>query len=153
MTHRQIDRHLRGERPRDYRLHQCLGNNALGTAFTADFDVEAKRLRRAAEAGLCHLIKSKRCRSHTTSRMGTRLPRVRARRSRRLGDQALAGEIRPEPLALVNMVVPPAIAAPCTAAISGLSKSINAFMRRAWGDSPGPGGFFRKSSTSLVAFD
>jgi hypothetical protein len=92
MTHRQIDRHLRGERPRDYRLHQCLGNNALGTALTADFDVEAKRLRRAAEAGLRHLIKSKRCRSHTTSRMGTRLPRVRARRSRRLGDQALAGE-------------------------------------------------------------
>jgi hypothetical protein len=65
MTHRQIDRHLRGERPRDCRLHRCLGNNALRNAFTADFDVEAKRSRRAAEAGLGHLIKSKRCRSHT----------------------------------------------------------------------------------------
>src|SRR3954454_18399974 len=49
------------------------------------------------------------------------------------------------------MVVPPPIAAPCTAAISGLSKSISAFISRACGESPGPGGFFRKSSTSFPA--
>jgi hypothetical protein len=36
-----------------------------GTASTADFDIEAKRLRRAAEAGLRYRVKSKPCRSHT----------------------------------------------------------------------------------------
>src|SRR6476620_827986 len=51
----------------------------------------------------------------------------------------------------VSMVVPPPIAAPRTAATNGLSKSTNAFMRPACGDSPGPGGFFRKSSISLPA--
>src|SRR6266849_1538727 len=51
----------------------------------------------------------------------------------------------------VSMVVPPPTAAPCTAAISGLSKSVRAFISRACGDSPGPGGFFRTSSTSLPA--
>src|SRR5258708_21393711 len=49
------------------------------------------------------------------------------------------------------MVVPPPMAAPCTAATSGLSKSTSAFSSRACGDSPGPGGFFRKSSISLPA--
>src|ERR1700760_1894066 len=49
------------------------------------------------------------------------------------------------------MVAPPPTAAPCTAAISGLSKLISAFIRRACGLSPCPGGFFRKSSTSLPA--
>src|SRR5882724_864986 len=51
----------------------------------------------------------------------------------------------------VSMVVPPPMAAPWTAATNGLSKSINAFMRRPWGDSPEPGGFLRKSSISLPA--
>src|SRR5712671_3133028 len=51
----------------------------------------------------------------------------------------------------VSMVVPPPIAAPWTAATSGLSKLTNAFMRPACGDSPGPGGFLRKSSISLPA--
>src|SRR6267154_812985 len=51
----------------------------------------------------------------------------------------------------VNMVVPPPMAAPWTAATSGLSKSTNAFIRPACGDSPGPGGFLRKSSISLPA--
>src|SRR6267154_3439861 len=49
------------------------------------------------------------------------------------------------------MVVPPPTAAPFTAAIRGLLKSISAFIRRACGDSPGPGGFFRKSPTSFPA--
>src|SRR4029077_12642680 len=49
------------------------------------------------------------------------------------------------------MVVPPPIAAPWTAATNGLSKLTNAFIRRDCGDSPGPGGFFRKSSISLPA--
>ena len=53
----------------------------------------------------------------------------------------------------VSMVVPPPMAAPCTAATSGLSKSSSAFISRACGDSPGPGGFFRKSSTSLPALN
>src|SRR5258707_4375938 len=51
----------------------------------------------------------------------------------------------------VNMVVPPPIAAPWTATTTGLSKLTNAFMRPACGDSPGPGGFLRKSSISLPA--
>src|SRR6266849_5315656 len=51
----------------------------------------------------------------------------------------------------VSMVVPPPIAAPWTATTNGLSKLTNAFMRPACGDSPGPGGFFRKSSISLPA--
>src|ERR1700757_1239929 len=51
----------------------------------------------------------------------------------------------------VSMVVPPPIAAPWTAATNGLSKLTNAFMRLACGDSPGPGGFLRKSSRSLPA--
>src|SRR3954466_7104274 len=49
------------------------------------------------------------------------------------------------------MVVPPPMAAPCTAAMSGFSKSISAAISWACGDSPGPGGFFRKSSTSFPA--
>src|SRR5258708_1835546 len=49
------------------------------------------------------------------------------------------------------MVVPPPIAEPWTAATSGLSKLTNAFIKRDWGVSPGPGGFFRKSITSLPA--
>src|SRR6266481_9594893 len=51
----------------------------------------------------------------------------------------------------VSMVVPPPMAAPWTAATNGLSKLTNAFMRLACGDSPGPGGFLRKSSISLPA--
>src|SRR5712675_1783661 len=51
----------------------------------------------------------------------------------------------------VSMVVPPPMAAPWTAATNGLSKLTNAFMRPACGDSPGPGGFLRKSSISLPA--
>src|ERR1700752_3382484 len=51
----------------------------------------------------------------------------------------------------VSMVVPPPIAAPWTAATIGLSKLTNAFIRPACGDSPGPGGFLRKSSMSLPA--
>src|SRR6266436_1383893 len=51
----------------------------------------------------------------------------------------------------VNMVVPPPMAAPWTATTIGLSKLTNAFMRPACGDSPGPGGFLRKSSISLPA--
>src|SRR5216683_5669928 len=43
------------------------------------------------------------------------------------------------------------MAAPWTATTIGLSKSTSAFISRAWGDSPGPGGFFRKSSISLPA--
>src|SRR6202035_3543275 len=35
--------------------------------------------------------------------------------------------------------VPPPMAAPCTAATTGLSKSINAVVSRACGESPGPG--------------
>src|ERR1700722_3733211 len=49
------------------------------------------------------------------------------------------------------MVVPPPIAAPCTAATSGLSKSTNAFISRACGDSLAAGGFFKKSWMSLPA--
>src|SRR5216684_597258 len=51
----------------------------------------------------------------------------------------------------VSMVVPPPIAAPWTATTNGLSKLMNAFIRPACGDSPGPGGFLRKSSISLPA--
>src|SRR6266849_5116315 len=51
----------------------------------------------------------------------------------------------------VSMVVPPPMAAPWTAATTGLSKLTNAFMSAACGDSPGPGGFLRKSSISLPA--
>src|SRR6266849_8357309 len=51
----------------------------------------------------------------------------------------------------VGMVVPPPIAAPWTATTIGLSKLMNAFIRPACGDSPGPGGFLRKSSISLPA--
>src|ERR1700682_1569827 len=51
----------------------------------------------------------------------------------------------------VSMVVPPPMAAPWTATTTGLSKLTNAFMRPACGDSPGPGGFLRKSSISLPA--
>src|SRR3954466_16015249 len=51
----------------------------------------------------------------------------------------------------ISMVVPPPMAAPCTAATTGLSKSISAFISRACGESPGPGGLFRKSCTSLPA--
>src|SRR5258705_11217123 len=51
----------------------------------------------------------------------------------------------------VSMVVPPPIAAPWTATTNGLSKLTNAFMRPGCGDSPGPGGFLRKSSISLPA--
>src|SRR5438034_2296369 len=49
------------------------------------------------------------------------------------------------------MVVPPPIAEPWTAATSGLSKLTTAFIKRAWGVSPDPGGLFRKSTTSLPA--
>ncbi len=49
------------------------------------------------------------------------------------------------------MVVPPPMAAPCTAATSGLSKSSSAAISRACAESPGPGGFLRKSSMSLPA--
>src|SRR6202051_1561145 len=51
----------------------------------------------------------------------------------------------------VSIVVPPPMAAPWTAATTGLSKLTNALMRLACGDSPGPGGFLRKSSISLPA--
>src|SRR6202522_1492826 len=51
----------------------------------------------------------------------------------------------------VSMVVPPPMAAPWTAATIGLSKSTNAFINRACGESPAPGGLFRKSSISLPA--
>src|SRR6267378_3996047 len=51
----------------------------------------------------------------------------------------------------VSMVVPPPIAAPWTAATSGLSRLTSASISRACGDSPGPGGFLRKSSISLPA--
>src|SRR5437588_5228028 len=51
------------------------------------------------------------------------------------------------------MVVPPPIAAPCTAATIGLSKLISASIKRACGLSPAPGGFFRKSWMSLPALN
>src|SRR5450631_482166 len=51
----------------------------------------------------------------------------------------------------VSMVVPPPIAAPWTATTIGLSKLTSAAISSACGDSPGPGGFFRKSSISLPA--
>src|SRR6266568_3679314 len=51
----------------------------------------------------------------------------------------------------VSMVVPPPIAAPWTATTIGLSKLTSASISLACGDSPGPGGFFRKSSISLPA--
>src|SRR5205823_14942831 len=51
------------------------------------------------------------------------------------------------------MVVPPPIAAPCTAATMGLSKLISASITRACGLSPEPGGFFRKSCMSLPALN
>src|SRR5271156_6952921 len=44
----------------------------------------------------------------------------------------------------VSMVVPPPMAAPWTAATIGFSKSTNAFINRACGESPAPGGLFRK---------
>src|SRR6202043_72047 len=40
---------------------------------------------------------------------------------------------------------------PWTAATSGLAKVTEAFLKRAWGVSPDPGGLFRKSTTSLPA--
>src|SRR5260370_42105418 len=49
------------------------------------------------------------------------------------------------------MVVPPPIAAPCTAATIGLSKAMKALIKRDCGLSSGPGGFFRKSSRSFPA--
>src|SRR5260370_12879978 len=49
------------------------------------------------------------------------------------------------------MVVPPSMAAPCTAATMGLSKLISALIKRDWGLSLGPMGFLRKSSRSLPA--
>src|SRR5258708_16386936 len=49
------------------------------------------------------------------------------------------------------MVVPPPMAAPCTAATMGLSKLISALIKRDWGLSLGPMGFLRKSSRSLPA--
>src|SRR5882757_5247870 len=51
----------------------------------------------------------------------------------------------------VSMVVPPPMAAPWTAATNGLLKLNSAFISRACGDFPGPGGFFKKSSISLPA--
>src|SRR5882757_4542425 len=51
----------------------------------------------------------------------------------------------------VSIVVPPPIVAPWTAATNGLSKLTNAFMRPARGDSPGLGGFLKKSSILLPA--
>src|SRR5713101_1585937 len=51
------------------------------------------------------------------------------------------------------MVVPPPMAAPCTAATSGFSKLINAWINCACGLSPGAGGFFIKSSISLPALN
>src|SRR5260221_6331953 len=51
----------------------------------------------------------------------------------------------------VSWVAPPSMAAPWTATTTGLSKLTNASMRPACGDSPGPGGFLRKSSISLPA--
>src|SRR5579859_4984757 len=51
----------------------------------------------------------------------------------------------------VSMVVPPPMAAPCTATTIGLSKLINADINVACGLCPGPGGFFRKSSISFPA--
>src|ERR1700754_1892191 len=49
------------------------------------------------------------------------------------------------------MVVPPPIATPCTATTIGFSKAINALSSADCGDSPGPGGFLRKSPMSLPA--
>src|SRR5206468_10172512 len=50
------------------------------------------------------------------------------------------------------MVVPPPIAAPCTATTIGLSKLISASIKRACGLSPAPGGFLRKSWISYAVF-
>src|SRR5262249_12623402 len=50
-------------------------------------------------------------------------------------------------------VPPPPTATPFTAAITGLSMLSNALPRRACGLSLGPGGFLRKSSTSLPALN
>src|SRR5258707_15186020 len=47
--------------------------------------------------------------------------------------------------------VPPRMGAAGTATTTGLSKLTNAFMRLACGDSPGPGGFLRKSPRSVPA--
>src|ERR1700730_18443499 len=51
----------------------------------------------------------------------------------------------------VSIVVPPPIAAPCTATTRGLSKFVSALSRQDCGLSPGPGGFLIKSSRSLPA--
>src|SRR5258705_4323456 len=48
-------------------------------------------------------------------------------------------------------VVQPRMGSPWPAATTGLSKLTSASISRACGDSPGPGGFFRKSSISLPA--
>src|SRR6516164_2802948 len=51
----------------------------------------------------------------------------------------------------VSIVVPPPIAAPCTAATIGFSNLTNASIRSPCGKAPGLGGFLRKSTTSLPA--
>src|SRR5262249_9561447 len=51
----------------------------------------------------------------------------------------------------VNIVVPLPTAAPCTATTIGFSNLMNASIRRVCGESPDPGGFLRKSPTSLPA--
>src|SRR6516162_3361498 len=51
----------------------------------------------------------------------------------------------------VSIVVPPPIAAPCTAATIGFSNLTNASIRSPCGNAPGLGGFLRKSTTSLPA--
>src|SRR5262245_14923130 len=45
------------------------------------------------------------------------------------------------------------MAAPCTAATIGFSNAMNASINRRCGLSPGPGGLFRKSATSLPALN
>src|SRR6516164_1474450 len=51
----------------------------------------------------------------------------------------------------VSIVVPPPIAAPCTATTIGFSNLMNASIRRPCGKLPGPGGLLRKSPMSLPA--
>src|SRR5262252_221427 len=53
----------------------------------------------------------------------------------------------------VSIVVPPPIAAPCTAATIGFSNLTNASIRSPCGNAPGLGGFLRKSTTSLPALN
>src|SRR5215470_10501388 len=53
----------------------------------------------------------------------------------------------------VSIVVPPPMAAPCTAATIGFSNLTNASIRRPCGNAPGLGGFLRKSTTSLPALN